>query len=201
MANLFPQGIGHSAETGCGKSTVLFSNISEQHTVFALDDRHLGDESSVNFYEKCPLTRLDRVRAIFGPTQLTLPRYDFSQEFDVVLIDGPHGFPFPELEYYYFYPHIRAGGVLIIDDVNIPTIGRMADIISEDEMWELVRVVASTAIFRRTGAPTFDPLGDGWWTQRYNRRRVSPSRPIHLPDGPIVDKITAMKLDVRIHGG
>jgi hypothetical protein len=37
-------------------------------------------------------------------------------------------------------------------------------------MFELVDIVNDNlAIFRRTGAPTFDPRGDGWWEQGYNR--------------------------------
>lgn len=40
-------------------------------------------------------------------------------------------------------------------------------------MFEVVDVVAGkTAILRRTEAPTFDPLGDGWSTQNYNKRRM-----------------------------
>jgi len=38
-------------------------------------------------------------------------------------------------------------------------------------------------VFRRTDAPVFDPLGDGWWLQDYNRRRADFSSHIHLRDG------------------
>lgn len=31
---LMPRRMTASAETGCGKSTILFSNLSESHTVF-----------------------------------------------------------------------------------------------------------------------------------------------------------------------
>ena len=34
-----PRGLRASAETGCGKSTILLSNLSQHHTVFCLDDR------------------------------------------------------------------------------------------------------------------------------------------------------------------
>ena len=106
------------------------------------------------------------------------------------LIDGPHGWPFPELEYWHFYQRIQPGGILIVDDVSIPTIGRMADVIAEDVMWTLVDVVATTALFRRTDAPVFDPLGDGWWTQRFNQRRVYQGHPAHHDDGGPRDLVT-----------
>jgi hypothetical protein len=114
------------------------------------------------------LLRSDTVNFIEGPSQLTLPTHHFDREFQVVLLDGPHGYPFPDLEYYYFYPHIQTGGLLIIDDVQIPSIGRMLDIIKTDAMFELLEVVASTAFLRRTTAPLLDPLSDSWWLQGFN---------------------------------
>jgi hypothetical protein len=89
----------------------------------------------------------------------------------LVLIDGPHGYPFPELEYFYLYPQISEGGLLILDDINIPTIFNLFTFIREDRMFELLEVVETTAFFRRTREDLFDPFGDGWWLQEYNRKR------------------------------
>jgi hypothetical protein len=179
---LLPSSMERTVETGCGKSTILFSNLSQQHTVFCVDDRS-DRRSSVRYFEGNPLTRMEKVVCVFGPSQLTLQRFVPSGPLDCVLLDGPHGYPFPELEYFYLYPHLRAGGFLILDDVHIPTIGRMADVLQEDEMFEFVEVVATTAILRRTGAPTFSPTGDGWWTQSFNRRRIPESWEVHCGDG------------------
>ena len=195
-----PASARFSAETGCGKSTILLSNIADHHTVFCLDDRSLGDDSSINFYERCPLTQVERLHNVFGPTQVTLPAFRHTNKYDVVLLDGPHGWPYPELEYYFFYPHIVTGGLLIVDDCQIPTIGRMADILVEDDMWELVTIAETTAIFRRTDAPVFDPTGDLWWEQKYNRRRVSVRRDIYLADSPSTDQISSLKLDAKLNG-
>jgi predicted O-methyltransferase YrrM len=169
VEELLPKNMLATAETGCGKSTILFSNLSQHHTVFSFDDTAHA-ESSVNYYRNCPVTKLDHIEEIFGSTQITLPKWNSQVMLDAVLIDGPHAFPFPELEYYYFYPRIKTGGILIIDDVQIPTLGRMADVIAEDEMFELVELAAFTAVFRRTEAPAFNPYGDGWHDQHYNRR-------------------------------
>jgi len=153
-----------SAETGAGKTTVLFSNISSRHIVFALN---VG--GSISKVTGSNLFRTESVTFIEGPSQVTIPKADFPDKLDMVLIDGPHGYPFPDLEYYYFYPRIRQGGLLLVDDINIPSIGRMFDIIRADDMFELLEVVENTAFFRRTNAPTTDPLGDSWWLQGYNR--------------------------------
>jgi hypothetical protein len=46
---------------------------------------------------------------IDGPTQRTLPTHRFTKPLRAALIDGPHGYPFPDLECYYVYPHLAAG--------------------------------------------------------------------------------------------
>jgi hypothetical protein len=157
--------IRHSAETGSGVSTILLSHISPSHTVFALD----AGNGSIENVTASPLFRSQDVRFVYGPTQVTLPYYRFFERLDFVLIDGPHGWPFPDLEYFYFYPHIASGGTLVIDDIQIPTIGRMKDILEADAMWSLVEVVKNTAFFIRTDAPALDPTWDGWWKQGYNK--------------------------------
>jgi len=158
--------VARSAETGSGASTLLLSHVSGDHTVFALD----AGTGSVRSIEGSPLLRREIVTFVEGPTQLTLPRHQFTHPLQLVLLDGPHGYPFPDLEYYYLYPHLAADGLLIVDDIHIPTITNLFDFLSADEMFDLLEVVETTAFFRRTDAPTFSPIGDGWWTQRYNQR-------------------------------
>ncbi|HLX68002.1 MAG TPA: class I SAM-dependent methyltransferase [Verrucomicrobiae bacterium] len=156
--------IEHSAETGSGKTTLLFSHLSQNHEVFAVDDGQ-----SISRVKNSNLFNSKTVTYIEGPSQVTLPRHTFKAKLQIVLIDGPHGYPFPDLEYYYFYPQIVTGGLLLVDDINIPSIQRMFEILKADEMFELLEVVEYTAFFRRTKAPLIDPLGDNWWLQGVNR--------------------------------
>jgi len=157
--------IRHSAETGSGKTTLLFSHLSQSHTVFAVDDGN-----SISQVKKSPLFDGTRVHYVEGPTQLTLPQHRFADKLDVALIDGPHGYPFPDLEYLYFYPQIARGGLLLVDDIAIPSIRRMAEIIAADDMFDLIDTVdGNLAVFRRTDAPAIDPHSDSWWLQGYNR--------------------------------
>jgi predicted O-methyltransferase YrrM len=183
IEELLPATPIRSVETGCGKSSIFLSRISSKHKIFCLDDRQNGDASSVGYFMNCPATRLENIETVFGPTQLTLPAYKDHVEYDLVLIDGPHGFPFPDLEYYFLYPHLKTNGLLVVDDIHIPTISRLADFISEDSMFEKVEFINTTAVFRRTDAPVFDPFGDGWWLQNYNRRRADFAKDVYLRDG------------------
>lgn len=161
--------IAHSLETGTGRSTLLLSHCSDHHVVFAQDDRGHGD--SLVRVQASPLLRGEAVTFIVGPTQRTLPAFAFTDPLDLVLLDGPHGYPFPDLEYYFVYPHLAPGAILIVDDIHIPTVHNMFSVLREDEMFELREVVQTTAFFTRTSAPVFDPLADGWWLQKFNKRR------------------------------
>ena len=162
-----PRPLLRTAETGTGRTTLLLSHASREHVVFAADDAGNGD--SLERVRTSTLLAGETTCFVVGPTQLTLPRYEFTDELDLVLIDGPHAFPFPCLEYYYFAPHVRSGGLLIVDDINIPSIRFMYEFLRKDAMWRRNAVVDTTAFFTRTEAPTLDPLGDGWWLQGYNR--------------------------------
>lgn len=156
-----------TAETGSGKSSLLFSHLAHRHLVFAMDDGN----GSVRRVQESPLLKPGVVEFIEGPTQKTVPAYDFSEPLQMVMLDGPHGYPFHHLEYYYVYPHLAEGGVLIVDDIDIPSIYDMYRFLKRDDMFALIEVVHTTAFFRRTAAPVFNPLADGWWLQGYNRRK------------------------------
>jgi len=157
-----------SAETGTGKSTLLFSHLSQEHIVFTRDDA--GDGDSLRRVQESPLLNQSHVRFVVGRTQHTLPGYAFHGMFDAVLLDGAHAYPIPELEYYFLYPHISPGGLLIVDDVNIPTIAHLVDVIRQEEMFEMIDSVHTTVFFRRTDAPVRDPFGDNWSMQGYNMK-------------------------------
>lgn len=160
------QEISYSIETGTGKSTVLFSHISKNHKVFSVNS---GD--CITVVMNSPLLNKETVEIIEGPTQLTLPKYNFQNKFQLALLDGPHAYPFPDLEYYYIYPHLETDALLIIDNINIPTINNLFNFLKEDEMFRLLEVIDTAAFFRRTDKPIFPPTGNGWEFQNYNKKR------------------------------
>lgn len=180
------EGAQNTAETGCGKSTLALSHAAQRHLVFACGPFPNDDpeEHSLNKVRRSELLRSEACEFVIGTTQTSLPAFHFDRQFDLVLLDGPHGFPFPELEYFYFYPHIRKSGWLVIDDVQIPTVAKMMDILKKDRMFSLEFVVCSTAFFRRTEHPTFPPNGDGWWQQGFNRRHGYSLRHVALGSWP-----------------
>jgi hypothetical protein len=177
-----------SAETGSGASTLLLSHISGDHTVFAMD----AGTGSVSAIRVSPLLRREVVTFVEGPTQLTLPGHRFTKPLQLAIIDGPHGYPFPDLEYFYLYPHLETDALLVLDDIHIPTITNQFDFLRADAMFTLAEVVETTAFFRRTSVETFSPTGDGWWLQRYNFRAFE-SVPAEMV--PPADGVQAVRVE------
>jgi hypothetical protein len=176
--------IHQSVETGSGKTTLLLSHLSQCHTVFAVDAG-----KSISQVKSSPLFNAKNTVFIEGPTQRTIPKHEFVHKHQLVLLDGPHGYPFPDLEYYYLYPTVDTGGLLIIDDIRIPSIGRMCDIIKDDDMFDIIEVVqGNTAFLRRTGSSLIDPESDSWWLQRFNRAYYEE---ISRPSMPRTSKLAA----------
>lgn len=163
-----------SIETGSGASTLLLSHLSKKHTVFSLD----AGTNSLHGVETSAILNKDSIEFIIGPSQRTLPAYVFTEPVHFALIDGPHGFPFPCLDYYYIYPNLAAGALLVLDDIWIPTIHHLFEFLAVDEMFKLVEVIEDkTAFFRRSDSPAFDPYCDGWWLQKFNKEHF----PVGLP--------------------
>jgi len=157
--------IAHSVETGSGKTTLLLSHLSANHTVFAVDAGR-----SISQVRESPLLNAATTTFVEGRTQRTLARHEFPHAHQLVLIDGPHGYPFPDLEYFYLYPTLAVGGLLLIDDLKIPSIGRMFDVLKADAMYRLLEVVdGNTGFLQRTDAPLVDPESDSWWLQGFNK--------------------------------
>src|SRR4051812_7750680 len=117
-------------ETGSGLSTVLFAALGARH-ICVTPSRDEADR----ILEYCathdiPTTDLDfRI----GCSDDVLPHLDASSELDVVLIDGNHGFPTPMIDWYYAASRLRAGGVLVVDDVALPAVAHLCLFVDRDE--------------------------------------------------------------------
>jgi predicted O-methyltransferase YrrM len=167
-------------ETGCGASTILFAQYATAHRCYCLDDRDQAN-GSVPFATNFPTFSGSNVEFVFGPTQRTIFSSPPMRPVDVVLIDGPHAYPFPDLEYFAFYPWLKPGGLLVVDDIQLPTINNMFQFLCQDDSFRLLEVAGATAFFERTQAPTFSQEGDGWWSQRFNVQRFPASNPAVEP--------------------
>jgi precorrin-6B methylase 2 len=155
-----------SAETGCGGSTIVLSHASDRHTAFAID----GKDRTVTELRAHPDLQAATVIFVEGETKDTLPAYRFECDLDLVLLDGPHAYPLPQLEFAYLFPRIRSGGWLVMDDIQIPSVYELFQFLRKESPVVLEEVVMRTAFFRRVGWVEGGP--DGWELQGINRHTV-----------------------------
>ena len=144
----------------------MLSHVSDRHTAFAID----GKDRTITELRKVSDLRAGKVLFVEGETKDTLPRYRFEGELDLVLLDGPHAYPLPQVELAYLFPWIRIGGWLVVDDIQIPSVYEMFDFLRKESSVVLEEVVVRTAFFRRTGVAEHSP--DGWARQGINRHTV-----------------------------
>ncbi len=155
-----------TVETGCGGSTIVLSNISECHIAFAIE----GENLTITELRKHPDLRAGSVTFVEGETRDTLPDYQMPGELDLILLDGPHAYPLPQIEYGYLSPHLRVGGWMVLDDIQIPSVHELFRFLQQESTMALEEVAVRTAFFRRLRMPEYSP--DGWVQQGINRRTI-----------------------------
>jgi precorrin-6B methylase 2 len=147
-------------ETGCGISTVLLTTIGATHTSvvgFATESdrmrKHLDARGIVH----------DRTTFAIGWSDEILPTLA-ETPLDLVLIDGGHGFPTPIIDWYYAAGRLRQGGLLIIDDVNLPAVAMLVETLDKDPRWTTVESDGKWVALRRESE---GGLREDWFRQPY----------------------------------
>jgi precorrin-6B methylase 2 len=155
-----------SAETGCGGSTIVLSHASDRHIAFSIE----GEDGTITELRKQSDLRAGNVIFIEGETRDTLSRYPFEGELDLVLLDGPHAYPMPQLEFAHLFPRLRLGGWLVVDDIQIPSVYELFRFLEQESSVVVEEVAVRTAFFRRVKAAEYRP--DGWALQGMNRHTI-----------------------------
>jgi precorrin-6B methylase 2 len=155
-----------SVETGCGGSTIVLSHASDRHIAFAIE----GTDRTITDLRMQSDLRTENAIFVEGETRDTLPGYQFEGEVDLVLLDGPHAYPLPQIEFAYLFPRLRLGGWLVVDDIQIPSVYELFHFLEKESSVVLEEVAVRTAFFRRVGAAKHGP--DGWELQGMNRRTI-----------------------------
>jgi len=155
-----------SAETGCGGSTIVLSQISQHHTAFALE----GADRTITGLRQHSDFRPDAVVFVEGETRRTLPQHPFENRLDLALLDGPHAYPLPQLEFAYLFPQVKEGGWMVLDDIQIPSVHELARYLGLESSVVLEEVAVRTAFFRKIREQDIGP--DGWQHQGMNSRTI-----------------------------
>jgi SAM-dependent methyltransferase len=150
-------------ECGSGASTVVFVAAGARHTaVSPAPDEHARIRA---YLKKVGLEDRD-LSCIAERSEDAFPT--LQGPFDVVLVDGLHAFPHPILDWQSASRLLRVDGIMILDDVNIPTVAVLRRFMASDPTWELIGYAGDrVAAFRKVAEPA---PGDPWYDQPFNRR-------------------------------
>ena len=146
-------------ETGSGSSTLVFAAARAEHEAVTPDS---AEEARVR--RECERRGIDSssVRFRIGPSHEVLPQLE-ARPLDLVLLDGAHGFPYPVLDWWYVAPHVRVGGVVLLDDAYMPPVRVLVDALRDQPAWEVAAAVSPRTVAVRKvaeGLPPFDWRGE-----------------------------------------
>ena len=133
-------------ETGAGASTIVFAAAGSDHEVITPDP---NEEARIR--SLCDARGLDGSRVSFhvGPSHDVLPTWQ-PRPLDLVLIDGAHGFPYPVIDWWFIAPHVRVGGLVLLDDAYLPAVGSIVDYVRDSPAWKIEAAVSfRTALVRK----------------------------------------------------
>jgi hypothetical protein len=160
LADLSPSN-GTSIESGCGYSTVVLAAVFATHICVNPDlasnglvrefvDRHLGT------------TGLRHVEASSDRGLPTLVAEGCRAE--LALIDGNHSHPFPLLDFHYMDQMLAPGGLLLVDNTEIPAVQELTDYLDADGAYQVDRQIGNCAVYRKVRDRQF-----GWKSQTIRR--------------------------------
>lgn len=150
-----------TVETGSGASTVVFAAAGCAHTAIS---PHGGEHDRIREYCAGAGISTEAVEFIVGYSDEVLPRLDGTV--DAAFVDGAHRFPAPVVDWHYLARRIPVGGVVILDDVPIPSVRLAHDYMSTAPAWRLETIAdRRAAAWRRIER---DRQGDPWAEEDFN---------------------------------
>ena len=152
-------------ETGAGLSTIIFAANGCQHTCVTPGK---GQADRIQDYCRSAGIDISNVKFIIDKSSEVIHQLPRS-EFDLILIDGCHGFPSIFVDLYYAAKLLKIGGTLIIDDMHIFTCQLTARFLQSDPGWN-VELKTRRVAFSVKIADTID---EEWTSQRFVVKRSS----------------------------
>lgn len=134
-------------ETGAGQTTVAFAAAGARHTCVTPD---AGEAARIRVYCAARGIACDGVTFVHEASDVALARPGVVPDaLDVVFIDGAHRFPFPCLDWHYTEARLRVGGIVGVDDWDMPSVRVLHDFLAGEDEWDPVGILGRTSFFRR----------------------------------------------------
>ncbi|HZO61712.1 MAG TPA: class I SAM-dependent methyltransferase [Gaiellaceae bacterium] len=157
-------------ETGAGASTIVFAARGADHEAVTPSQ----DEAD-RILAECGRRGIptETLRFRIGSSADVLRAWE-PRPLDLVLIDGAHAFPYPTLDWWYLAPHLKAGGLMLLDDAYMPPVAAVLDHVRHSAAWRLEPPASfRTAVARKLADETID--GE-WKGRRMNFSYLPPGR-------------------------
>jgi predicted O-methyltransferase YrrM len=159
-------------ETGAGCSTLVFAYCGAQHTAVT------PSQTEIELIKKYAAEQeIDMSKVNFVPhsSDYFLPRNE-EKDYDLILLDGKHAFPWPIVDWFYTADKLRQGGLMLIDDAHMKSVSILVDFMKADSGWEMVQDFGSkTIVFKKLRVLAHDVA---WHMQAYTVVNTSPLKKI-----------------------
>jgi predicted O-methyltransferase YrrM len=158
------EGAAHTIEIGLGYGiSALFvceglctnGDPTARHVVIDPNQATRFANCGLQFLEEAGLAQL--VNYYAEESQIALPRFlSEGRRFDLAFVDGNHRFDGVFLDLVYLGRLLRAGGIVFLDDYQLPAVGRAASFFLTNLGWTLEEVSAADDLHQwavlRTGS-------------------------------------------------
>jgi hypothetical protein len=153
-------------ETGAGASTIVFAAQGADHEAVTP-----SAEEAERITAECERRGIvtERLRFRIGSSADVLRTWD-ARPLDLVLVDGAHAFPYPALDWWFLAPHLKIGGLMLLDDAYMPPVAAVVDHLRGSPAWRLERPVSFRTAAARKLAEEVPP---GEWKGERSGGRMS----------------------------
>jgi hypothetical protein len=120
-------------ETGAGASTIVFAARGADHEAVTP-----SAEEAARIRAECERRGISTERLSFriGSSAEVLRTWQ-PRALDLALVDGAHAFPYPTLDWWFLAPHLKIGGLLLLDDAYMPPVAAVVDHLRGSPAWAL----------------------------------------------------------------
>lgn len=147
-------------ETGAGLTTLVFG-MRGCHHVAVTPNAH--EVTSIKKYARAKRIAMSTVRFVVAQSEDYLPRAK-PLPLDFILVDGKHAFPWPVLDWFYSADRLRQGGLLMVDDCELPGVAVLRDFLDADAGWEpVVSFGPKTVVYRKLAGSLRDVAWHMQW--------------------------------------
>jgi hypothetical protein len=140
-------------ETGAGASTIVFAASGADHEAVTP-----SAEEADRIRAECERRRISTERLSFriGSSADVLRDWQ-PRALDLALVDGAHAFPYPTLDWWFLAPHLKVGGLVLMDDAYMPPVAAVVDYLRASPAWRLESPVSFRTAAARKVAEEVPP--------------------------------------------